>query len=104
MKKTLFIALLMVLMAPFAMNAQDWNNLVTSFVCSTGRQHAVVYDGEFIYTAAWGKSSTVLSMFYKYDLEGNLLDEFDVTGVGNSDNYMRDMTYDGQYVYGCDAH
>lgn len=86
-------------------NAQDWN-FVNSFATSTGRQHAVVFDGENIYTAAWGKSSTVLFMFYKYDMEGNLLDEFDVDFAGNtnSDNYMRDMTYDGQYFYGCDAH
>lgn len=86
-------------------NAQDWN-FVNSFAASTGRQHAVVYDGEYIYTAAWGKSSTVLSMFYKYDMEGNLLDEFDVnfTGSTNSDNYMRDMTFDGTYFYGCDYH
>lgn len=86
-----------------AANAQDWN-FVNSFVTSTGRQHGIVYDGQHIYTSAWGKSSTVAYMFYKYDLEGNLLDEFDVAGVGNSDNYMRDMTYDGQYFYGCDAH
>ena len=83
--------------------AQEWG-YVNSFSCSTGRQHAVAFDGENIYTATWGKSSTVLSMFYKYDLNGNLLDEFDVAGVNNSDNYMRDMTYDGQYFYGCDAH
>ena len=79
-------------------------DFVTSFSCSTGRQHGVVYDGEYIYTSAWGKSSSVLSMFYKYDLEGNLIEEFDVPGIDNSDNYMRDMTYDGQYFYGCDAH
>ncbi len=103
MKKSLFIiAMLFVTVAAYA---QDWN-FVNSFTTSTGRQHAVVYDGENIYTAAWGKSSTVLYMFYKYDLEGNLLDQFDVdfSGSGNSDNYMRDMTYDGQYFYGCDAH
>lgn len=84
---------------------QEWN-YVNSFTTSTGRQHAVVFDGENIYTAAWGKSSTVLSMFYKYDIEGNLLEEFDVnfSGNTNSDNYMRDMTFDGQYFYGCDAH
>ena len=50
-------------------------DFITSFTCSTGRQHGVVYDGEYIYTSAWGKSSTVLSMFYKYDLEGNLIEE-----------------------------
>ena len=92
---------------PSAIQAQasrDMWDFVTSFTCSTGRQHAVVCDGEYIYTSAWGKSSTVLSMFYKYDLQGNLIEEFDVAGIDNSDNYMRDMTYDGQYFYGCDAH
>lgn len=103
MKKTLFfIASLFLMMAA---NAQDWT-FVNSFATSTGRQHAVVFDGENIYTAAWGKSSNVLYMFYKYDMNGNLLDEFDVdfTGNTNSDNYMRDMTFDGTYFYGCDAH
>ena len=103
MKKTLFFVAAMLI--ALAVNAQDWN-FVNSFATSTGRQHAVVFDGENIYTAAWGKSSTVLYMFYKYDLEGNLIDEFDVnfTGNTNSDNYMRDMTFDGTYFYGCDAH
>lgn len=103
MKKSLFI--LAMLLGTMAAYAQDWN-FVNSFTTSTGRQHAVVYDGENIYTAAWGKSSTVLSMFYKYDMEGNLIEEFDVnfSGNSNSDNYMRDMTFDGQYFYGCDAH
>lgn len=108
-KKALLILLLTAFLAPMAVQAQDrgtsdmWD-FVNSFTCSTGRQHGVVYDGENIYTCAWGKSSTVLSMFYKYDLQGNLLEEFDVPGVTNSDNYMRDMTWDGQYFYGCDAH
>ena len=101
MKKTLFLVASLFLMV--AANAQDWN-FVNSFATSTGRQHAVVYDGENIYTAAWGKSSTVNSMFFKYDLNGNFIEEFDVPGINNSDNYMRDMTYDGTYVYGCDAH
>lgn len=107
MKKSLIIVLLMVLLTPFATKAQNTRDMwdfVTSFSTSTGRQHGVVYDGEYIYTSAWGKSSTVLSMFYKYDMEGNLLDEFDVPEITNSDNYMRDMTFDGTYVYGCDAH
>ena len=107
MKKHLFLILALAFAMPSAIQAQSSRNpweLVTSFSCSTGRQHGVVYDGEYIYTSAWGKSSTVLSMFYKYDLNGNLIDEFDVPGVDNSDNYMRDMTFDGQYFYGCDAH
>ncbi len=109
MKKTLLFVLLMAMLAPMTTMAQDkgatgmWD-FVNSFTCSTGRQHAVVYDGEYIYTAAWGKSSTVLYMFYKYDLDGNLLDQFDVPGVSKEDSFLRDMTYDGQYFYGCDAH
>ena len=107
MKKHLFLFLALAFAMPSAIQAQtprDMWDFVNSFSCSTGRQHGVVYDGEYIYTSAWGKSSTVLSMFYKYDLNGNLIEEFDVPGIENSDNYMRDMTYDGQYVYGCDAH
>ncbi len=107
MKKQLILFFALALAMPNAIQAQasrDMWDLVTSFTCSTGRQHGVVYDGEYIYTSAWGKSSTVLSMFYKYDLNGNLIEEFDVPGISNSDNYMRDMTFDGQYFYGCDAH
>lgn len=109
MKKTLLILLLAAMFAPIATMAQDkapndsWV-FVNSFTCSTGRQHGVVYDGEYLYTSAWEKSETVQFMFYKYDLEGNLLDQFDVPGLTNNDKFMRDMTYDGQYFYGCDAH
>ena len=105
MKKTLLIMLLTALFAPQVAHAQvkAWD-YVNSFSCSTGRQHGVVYDGQYIYTSAWGKSSTVLSMFYKYDLQGNFIEEFDVPGVTDPDNYMRDMTTDGQFIYGCDAH
>ena len=100
MKKSLFLFVSLLVMTVTAA-AQDWT-FVNSFTTSTGRQHGVVYDGENIYTAAWGKSSTVAYMFYKYDLEGNLLDEFDIPGI-NDINYVRDMTYDGQYFYGCDG-
>ena len=102
------VSLLVAMFMPFVMNAQnnskDMWDYVTSFTTSTGRQHAVVYDGEFIYTAAWGKSSTVEYMFFKYDLIGNLLDQFDVPGVAKEDQFCRDLTFDGTYFYGCDAH
>ena len=108
-KVSLLLMLILATVGSWTAQAQEQNprdmwDFVTSFSCSTGRQHGVVYDGEYIYTSAWGKSSSVLWMFYKYDLDGNLLDEFDIPGIDNSDNYMRDMTYDGQYFYGCDAH
>lgn len=109
MKMTLLIMLLAAMFMPMATTAQekgttDMWDFVNSFSCTTGRQHGIVYDGEYIYTSAWGKSSSVLSMFYKYDLEGNFIEEFDVPGITSSDNYLRDMTYDGQHFYGCDAH
>ena len=108
-KKTLLIMMLVAFFVPMAVQAQekgttDMWDFVTSFTCSTGRQHGIVYDGEHIYTSAWGKSSTVLYMFYKYDLEGNLLDQFDVAGMADDTDYLRDMTYDGTYFYGCDSH
>lgn len=105
MKKALFAMMLIALLAPQAALPQTkmWD-LVNSFSCSTGRQHGVVYDGEYIYTSSHSKSETVQSMFYKYDLQGNLIEEFDVPDVSSYDNYLRDMTYDGQYFYGCDAH
>lgn len=107
--KHLLFMLFLAFVAPWTAQAQeqasrDMWDFVTSFSCSTGRQHSVVYDGEYIYTGAWGKSSTVLSMFYKYDIDGNLIEEFDIPAIASEDNYLRDMTYDGQYVYGCDAH
>ncbi len=107
--KHLPLLLLLAIVSPWTLQAQEQNSrdmwdFVTSFSCSTGRQHAVAFDGEYIYTAAWGKSSTVLSMFYKYDTDGTLIEEFDIPEFTDSDNYMRDMTYDGQYFYGCDAH
>ena len=108
-KKSLLLVLFLAVVAPWTVQAQQQNSrdmwdFVTSFTCSTGRQHGVAFDGEYVYTSAWGKSSTVLSMFYKYDMEGNLIEEFDIEGFSSSDDYLRDMTYDGQYFYGCDAH
>ena len=74
--KHVLLTLLLAVVAPWSVQAQaprDMWDFVNSFACSTGRQHGVVYDGEYIYTSAHSKSSTVLSMFYKYDLQGNLI-------------------------------
>jgi len=48
-----------------------------------------------IYTSNWGYSSAA-NNFYKYDLEGNVIEGFTIPGCG----YLRGMTYDGQYIYG----
>lgn len=74
--------------------AAKFSEVELSFNCSTGYQSGVATDGEYIYTSSWTDSSS--SMFYKYDMEGNFIEEFNIAGCG----YIRDMTYDGEYFYG----
>ena len=75
-------------------NNRDMWDLVYEFNGTSGYQYGVASDGEYIYTSSWSASST--SMFYKYDLEGNFIEEFNISGCGQ----LRGMTYDGQYFYG----
>lgn len=78
----------------------DMWDYVTSFRASTGRQQNIACDGQYIYTSTYSKAPEnnppVNSMFYKYDLDGNLIEEFDIPGC----DHLRDLTYDGQYFYG----
>ncbi|MBR6227886.1 MAG: choice-of-anchor J domain-containing protein, partial [Bacteroidales bacterium] len=74
-------------------NRAPWD-LMTSFSCTSGYQYGVATDGNYIYTCSWSSSST--SQFYKYDMNGNFVEEFNVSGSGQ----IRDLTYDGQYFYG----
>jgi len=48
-------------------------------------------DGEFYYTTRWASD-----LIHKFDLEGNLIDEFSIAGVSG----LRDLAYDGTYFYG----
>ena len=73
---------------------RDMWDLVHHFDATSGYQYGVGYDGQNIYTSSWSASST--SMFYKYDLQGNFIEEFNISGCGQ----IRDLTYDGQYFYG----
>ena len=74
-------------------NRDMWDVLAT-FDATSGYQYGVATDGTNIYTSSWSSSST--SMFYKYDMEGNFIEEFNITGSGQ----IRDLTYDGEYFYG----
>ena len=74
--------------------SRDAWDLLTSFDCTSGYQYGVATDGNYIYTSSWSASST--SQFYKYDMNGNFVEEFNVSGSGQ----IRDLTYDGQYFYG----
>ena len=62
--------------------------------CTSGYQYGVATDGQNIYTSAW--SSSAGFQFAKYDMDGNFIETFNVSGSG----YCRDITYDGQYFYG----
>ena len=78
---------------PVRNNRNMWD-LEFEFDGTSGYQYGVASDGEYIYTSSWSASST--SMFYKYDLEGNFIEEFNISGCGQ----LRGMTYDGEYFYG----
>jgi len=69
----------------------SFGDLEKSFNCSSAAQYGVATDGEHIYTNKWNSNA-----FYKYDMDGNFIEEFSIpNGVS-----IRDMTYDGEYFYG----
>ena len=71
-------------------------DLMKKVTCTSGYQYGVATDGNFIYTAAW--STAASNMFFKYDMNGNFVEAFDIAALGTA--RLRDMTYDGQYFYG----
>jgi len=105
MKKALLLALFLAALAPWTVQAQekDMWDYVTSFRATTGRQQNIASDGQFIYTSTYSKAPNnnppVNSQFYKYDFDGNLIEEFDIEGC----DHIRDLAYDGQYFYGGSA-
>ncbi|MEZ5082617.1 MAG: GEVED domain-containing protein [Bacteroidales bacterium] len=48
-------------------------------------------DGQYYYTTRWNSN-----LLHKYDLYGNLIEEFFIPGVSG----IRDLAYDGTYFYG----
>ena len=71
--------------------AAEFGEAELSFNCSTAGQYGVATDGEHIYTSKWNSNA-----FYKYDMDGNFIEEFSIPNGGS----IRDMTYDGEYFYG----
>ena len=74
---------------------RDMWDLLGTFNAAEGGHYGVVTDGEYIYTSNWGYSGAA-NNFYKYDMEGNVIEGFNISGCGT----LRGMTFDGQYVYG----
>ena len=82
------------LVANFQSSMQPWS-LLTVFEAAEVGQYGVVCDGQYIYTSNWGYSGAT-NDFYKYDLNGNVIEGFNITGCDR----IKDLTYDGQYFYG----
>ena len=75
-------------------NRNPWDLMMT-FTAPEGGHYGVAYDGNNFYTSNWGYSGAA-NNFYKYDLSGNMLEGFNISGCGT----LRGITYDGQYFYG----
>ena len=83
------------LTAPAKRDNRNMWDLVTTFNAAEGGQYGIVTDGQYFYTSNWGYSSAAHN-FWKYDLEGNQIEGFEISGCGT----LRGMTFDGEYVYG----
>lgn len=69
--------------------------LQQSFNASGDLQSAVVFDGDYFYTSSWYN----IGKFYKYDRNGEFIEEFEVEGMYYK---LDDMAFDGTYFYGSD--
>lgn len=67
-------------------------DILDDFTTSAASEQGICTDGQFIYTAFWNAAG----QFGKYDLAGNFIETFTISGAGA----IRDLTYDGTYFYG----
>lgn len=67
-----------------------------SFNASSDLQSSIAFDGENFYTASW----FYLGKYFKYDKEGNFIEEFSIPGMYYK---LYDLAFDGQYFYGSDG-
>jgi len=74
---------------------RDMWDFLGYFEAAEGGHYGVASDGEYFYTSNWGYSAAAHN-FYKYELDGTVVEGFDIAGCGT----LRGMTYDGQYFYG----
>ena len=70
-------------------------DLQFQYPCAIGGGEAgIETDGCFFYTTMWNGAD-----FHKYNLNGNYVSTFDISGAGN----VRDLAFDGSYFYGAAA-
>jgi hypothetical protein len=79
---------------PVSGNRAPWD-LMFTFNAAEAAHYGVVTDGTNFYTSNWGYSSAAHN-FYKYDMDGNMIEGFEIPGCGT----LRGMTYDGTNFYG----
>lgn len=71
-------------------------NVQGSFTASGDLQSCVAFDGENYYTSSFAE----LGEFWKYDKNGNLIEEFRLPDMYYP---VYDLTFDGRYFYGSDG-
>ncbi len=76
--------------------AREMWDLLGSFEGTSAGQQAVATDGNYIYTASWQATPTGGYTFYQYDMNGNFIEGFNISGATG----IRDLTTDGEYFYG----
>jgi len=52
------------------------------------------FDGTYFYSTRWNSN-----LIHKYDINGNLVEEFSIPGISG----IRDLAWDGEYLYGSTA-
>jgi len=73
-------------------NPKDYLDLQFQYPAeSSGGEAGIESDGSFIYTTQWNGNA-----FYKYDLDGNFVEQFTIPDT----YFIRDLAYDGTYFYG----
>ena len=82
------------LVGNFSPNLSPWSLLAT-FEAPEAGHYGVVTDGQYIYTSNWGYNSAAHN-FYKYDINGDMIEGFEIEGCGT----LRGLAYDGHYFYG----
>ena len=75
--------------------SKDFLDLQFEYPLTGGSGEAgIETDGLYIYTTTWNGAG-----IHKYDLDGNLLETFNISGA----LALRDLAYDGNYFYGSSA-
>ncbi len=72
-------------------NTDRWNLVDTITYHNYDDLSAVAFNGTDIYLTEWNSGK-----FIKSDMNGNILEEFTISGISG----IRDLCYDGQYFYG----